>query len=152
VPFKARKCRQQNDHSEFFFIFVGVDDLIAEGFGHAILLRNEELIFNVDELFGIVNEVDISVHDRMLSLSFLEANRPHRLTSYDLMGLQVLVAFGGIVYALVEDDVFEANAVAMVDDILGVEFVEELLEFVDILKMGCVKLHLLFVDGSAISL
>jgi hypothetical protein len=67
------------------------------------------------------------------------------------MSLQVvLVAFGSILYALVEDDVFEANTVTMVNDILRVEFVEELLEFVDILKMGCVKLHLLFVDGSTV--
>jgi hypothetical protein len=77
VPLKAWKCRQQNDHSKFLFIFVGIDDLIAQTFGYAIFLRNEELIFNVDELFGIVNEVDICVHDGMLSLSLLKANRPH---------------------------------------------------------------------------
>jgi hypothetical protein len=53
---------------------------------------------------------------------------------------------------LVESNIFKAGAVAMIDNILGVQFGKKLLYFAYILEMGCIKLDLFLINGNAISL
>lgn len=52
---------------------------------------------------------------------------------------------------LLEHDIFKASSIAMVNNILGVEVMQELLELVNILQVGRIKLHFLLVAQIASS-
>lgn len=147
VALKARERGQQYYHSEFFLPFVGIDDPFAEVLGDCILGGDEELILDVDKFLGACYELKVGVEDGVLSLSLLQTDRPHRLASQNLLGLMVL-CFAGlntVARMFLEHDILEAGSVAVVDDVLGVEVMQQLLELVHVLQVSSVELHLLLV-------
>ena len=128
MALKSWKGGEEDDNSKFFVLFVRLKNFIDDALGDSILLRNEELVLDVDELPCVVDEVIICVENRGLCLALLETNRPHRLTSYDLMRLGILPACSyWAAWGLFEGDVLEGGPVTVVNYIFGVEFIEKLL-------------------------
>ena len=147
VALEARQRRQQYYDSKFFLLFVGLDDPFAEVLGDCILSGDEELVFDVYELLCASDELEVSIEDGVLCFSLFQADRPHRLAPQNLLGL-IVHGFAGlntVACIFLQHHVFEASSVAVVDDILGVEVVQQLLELIHVLQVSRIELHLLFV-------
>ena len=61
LPIKTRKWWQNNHNFEFLLVFVGPADPLHQCFRYRIFNWNEELVFDVDELFWVVNQLNIGL-------------------------------------------------------------------------------------------
>lgn len=146
MTLESGKCWQHDNHSKFFIFSMCFKNFLINCSGYLVFLRNKKLVFDVDEFLSILDKFQISVQNWVLSLWFLQPQRPHRSTSKNLMILFFpFVFFGDYLIILIESNIIEVRTKAMIYDILGVEFVDEVLYFTDILEVSCVKLHFLFL-------
>ena len=87
----------------------------------------------------------------MFSLRLFQSDCPHRLTSYNLMGLDIIfLAFWLVIRIFIQNYVLKGGSIAMIDDIFRVVLDEKLFYFADILKMCSIKLYLLVMIERAL--
>jgi hypothetical protein len=70
---ESRQCWYHDNYSKFLLIFVCPDDPVRDGLCDSIAFRDEKLVFNIDELFGVLDEIEVGVANRMFGFVVFKA-------------------------------------------------------------------------------
>ena len=122
---------------------MGLDYPIRYSLSHSILLGHKELVFDVNKLLSISNEMQVGIPDGVLWFPLLQPSPPQSCTSQNLMMLALFLLDIRRVPIGLQDNFLEGIANPILDNVLGIQLFQEALKLSLMDHLLHIKLFLL---------